>query len=53
MFTQEELQLIKQILINAPIQGTIQTLPVALETITSILQKIEDLSKVEQLKSKP
>lgn len=43
-FTNEELEMLKKLILNAPVQGTIQSLPPALKVIASIYDKLEKAS---------
>ena len=48
MFTKKELETIQKMVRATPIQGTVETLPAALELMISILQKCEvELKELE------
>jgi hypothetical protein len=41
MFTPEEKELLKRIVVSTPVQGTLQTLPRMLGLLMSIMEKLE------------
>ena len=50
MFTKAELELIRKIVSSAPIQGTVMTLPAALQSLVSILQKCEvEIARLDEV----
>jgi hypothetical protein len=42
--TKEEVEILKHLIANAPLQGTVQTLPTALSLLASILNKLNEQS---------
>lgn len=43
----EEIKLLQDLLVNMPLQGTIQTLPIMLVKVTTILTKLDEALKSE------
>lgn len=41
-FTKEEKKLIQDVLLNTPLQGTVQTLPASMQKILDIVKKLEE-----------
>jgi hypothetical protein len=42
MFTKEELEFIKQVLLSTPLQGNMQSLPAVMNRIVGLVKKIDE-----------